>query len=321
MSLNSGIVHQSIQDTPIAVVDFETTGLSPGNDRVVEISVVKIAPGRSPELVFDTLINPTRHMAATEVHGITDGDVVDAPRFEDIAGDFVAALSGCVVAAYNVYFDIKFLRYEMQRAGVEHEPPHFCVMYMRPMLGLGNRCKLDEACRAHDVNYEATHVASDDALAAANLLAVYLREIAARDISTFSDLAKLKRYKFVDSFSSSPMPAPASFNLTPSDRIVSRAACTVSPPVDPERHAIGAYWDALRTVLSDLEITPEEVTYISNERHRLGLKDEQIRVLHARVFSSVIAQFVDDKWLDDREVLKLRQLRRCLSQLGWAPGD
>ena len=52
--------------------------------------------------MLDTLVNPRRAIAATEIHGITDDDVADAPEFGDIASDLVAAISDCVVAAYNV---------------------------------------------------------------------------------------------------------------------------------------------------------------------------------------------------------------------------
>ncbi len=67
----NGVLHQNLNETPIAVLDFETTGLTPGFDRVVEVSVVRVDPGAPPRLIFDTMINPDRRMAATEVHGLT----------------------------------------------------------------------------------------------------------------------------------------------------------------------------------------------------------------------------------------------------------
>jgi DNA polymerase III epsilon subunit-like protein len=218
----TGITDRAVADTPVAVIDFETTGLTPGGDRVVEVSIVRVEPGEEPRLVLDTLVNPMRRMAATEIHGISDDDVVDAPRFFDIAGELVAALNDCVVAAYNVYFDLKFLNFELQNASVYHEPPHFCLMYMRPMLGLGSRCKLEQACRLHGIEYDNAHVAASDALASAKLLGHYLEEAASRDVHTYGDLANLKRYKFVDSFANDPFPAPAAFSLPSCDRLRSR---------------------------------------------------------------------------------------------------
>lgn len=317
--MSIGILQHRIADTPVAVIDVETTGLSPGFDRVVEVSIVRIDPGTAPRTVFDTLINPGRPIAATEVHGITDSDVESAPRFQEIAGDLVAAMKGCVIAAYNVYFDIKFLRSEFLSAGIAHEPPHFCLMYLRPMLGLGPRCRLSLACESHGVDYASTHVAGSDALAAASLFRVYLQEMGRSKVTTFGELAQLKNYKFSQSFECSPFPEPAAFKLTCREKVISRMGFNI--PVDPVRQAMAAYWDGLRTVLADLEITDEELESMREERRRGGLKVEQLRVLHARAFTSVLSQFMSDQWLDDREVRKLKRLYQCLSRLGWAPGE
>ena len=88
-------------ETPIAVFDLETTGLNPGYDRVIEVSVIRIDPGRGPRLVLDALVNPRRRVAATEIHSITGADVAGAPEFGEIAGDLLGAISGCVLTAYN----------------------------------------------------------------------------------------------------------------------------------------------------------------------------------------------------------------------------
>ena len=141
----TGVLHQVIKDTPITVLDFETTGLYPGYDRVVEVSVVRVDPGTPPRLVFDTLVNPDRRMAATEIHGIRDRHVVDAPRFEDVADELLCALSDSVVAAHNVYFDLRFLQFELGRLGLFRDVPHVCTMHTRPLLGL-KACSLNDAC-------------------------------------------------------------------------------------------------------------------------------------------------------------------------------
>lgn len=123
-----------IADTPVAVLDFETTGMRPGSDRVVEVAVARIDPGCEPRLVLDTLVNPRRPMACTEIHGITNADVADAPEFADIVPALLAALDGCAMAAYNVYFDLKFLEYELNRAGDAGLPPPFCLISLRQFL-------------------------------------------------------------------------------------------------------------------------------------------------------------------------------------------
>jgi DNA polymerase-3 subunit epsilon len=205
----TGLLARAIADVPVAVLDFETTGMFAGYDRVVEVSVVRIEPGGEPKLVLDTLVNPGRPMGATFVHGIRDRDVIDAPRFETIADHLLRAISGCVLAAYNVSFDLRFLEEELSRLGVGHRFPHLCLMYLRPMLGLGRQCKLANACRAHGIPLAAAHSAAQDALAAAGLWSVYARDLAVRNVTMFAELAAIRRYKFTESFDRDPHFQPA----------------------------------------------------------------------------------------------------------------
>lgn len=321
MGGNSEILTRNISESPIAVFDFETTGLTPGVDRVVEISVARIDPGEEPRLVLDTLVNPMRRMGATEIHGITDADVVDAPRFADLVGDLIGVLHGCVLAAYNVYFDIKFLNFELENAGVSFDPPHFCLMYLRSMLGLGGRCKLEEACRAQGIALNGGHIAAHDALASGRLYRRYEQIALDRGIKTFGDLAGLKKYKFNDSFTHTPFPHPATLNLKTNGKFRSRSDQVIAVHEQRTQHPIAAYFDTLKTVVADLDITDQELAYVLQERQRLGLSLGQVRSIHAKAFASVIAQFANDWFVDNLEMLKLQRLHQCLSKLGWAPGE
>lgn len=318
---DQGIAARRIDDTPIAVLDFETTGLTPGYDRVVEIGVVRRDPGGPARVVLDTLVNPLRPISATEIHGITDQDVENAPTFQQVAGDLLAATTGCVLCAYNVYFDMRFLLAELRSLGVHAEPPHFCLMYMRPMLGVGKRCRLEEACKVYNISFQNSHMAGQDVLVSAELLDRYLAILKERGIHTFADLANLKKYKFIDSFRNPPLAGPAAYRMVCGKKFLSRNPTPASAPRDDTKHKIRQYWDALKTVLADMEISDDELSYIVEERKRLQLPKELVRTLHARAFMSVLTQFSQDQKLDDREVLVLRQLHRCLSRLGWAPGE
>lgn len=202
-----GIWDHVIADTPVAVIDFETTGLYAPPDRVVEATVVRIESHCNPEIVFDSLIRPNRNVGATYVHGITDADVADAPTFAEVAGSFVNAISGCVVAAYNVNFDFGFLRHELSLLDIRDTPPQLCLMYMRPLLDLGRVVKLGEACRHHRVPMTHAHSAAGDALASAKLWMKYREAMDDRGLKTFKDMANLKRYQFTSSFQHSPLTA------------------------------------------------------------------------------------------------------------------
>ena len=73
--------------------------------------------------MFDSLVNTGRPVAATEIHGICDRDVAAAPRFAELAGGLLDAVQGCAIAAYNVYFDIKFLTAVLGDAGGRNARP------------------------------------------------------------------------------------------------------------------------------------------------------------------------------------------------------
>jgi DNA polymerase III subunit epsilon len=104
-------------EIPIALLDVETTGRDASIDRVVELGIVV---GRGGEVIarYNWMVNPGMPIPdeARAIHGISNDDVKDAPRFEVIAHEIVAALGGCVPAAYNAAFDRAFLHAELGRA-------------------------------------------------------------------------------------------------------------------------------------------------------------------------------------------------------------
>jgi len=326
----SGILDWAIEETPLAVIDFETTGLSPGGDRVVEVTVVRAEPTQAPCIALDTLVNPRRRVAATEIHGITDEDVTEAPTFVEIAGDFARAIAGCAVASYNIYFDIRFAESELREAGIQSVPPHFCLMYLRPMLGLGKKCRLEAACRESGISIPQMHMSACDAMAGAELMRMYLKHAPGLGVRTFGDLGNLGGYKFVESFCLAPLSPDAAGHRAPCSRLKSRSArqvpVAVAPATGGTEHssvdlAMREYWDSLKTVLADLEIGDDEIALLARERRRLGLSEDRVRVLHARAAKSVISQVTDDSVLSDGESRLLNRLFICLRRLGWAPGD
>ncbi len=310
----SGIWFQSVANTPIAVMDFETTGLTVGHDRVVEASVVRIEPGfEEPKLIYDTLVNPLRDVGATHIHGITEENIADAPTFKEVAGDFLDAISGSVIASYNAYFDMKFFEMELRAAGARIKVPHFCVMHLRPALGIGERASLSSACQEYRIELSNEHQSSYDAMAAAKLLLKYLDM---GSPSVFQNMTELRNYDFWKSFDYE-LPDSSTFPLTRTGKKKSRLPATNGKPA---RNGVAEYMETVQMVVSDLVIEERELALIKSEQERLGLSKEQIRAVHAQVFSSVMTEFIDDEFLDDNETQSLRRLWKCLHTLGWAPG-
>jgi DNA polymerase III subunit epsilon len=106
---------------PIAFIDIETTGINVSTDRIVEISVLKIGPGRSEEWM-STRINPGIPIPpkSTAIHGITDKDVENAPTFKEIAKNLAVFLEGTDLAGYNaIKFDIPVIAEEFLRVNID----------------------------------------------------------------------------------------------------------------------------------------------------------------------------------------------------------
>ena len=106
---------------PLIFFDLETTGVNASKDRIVEISYIKLMPNGT-EVEKTLRINPEMHIPeeATAVHGITDADVADKPRFKDIAKELARVFEGCDIAGFNSNrFDVPLLAEEFLRAYVD----------------------------------------------------------------------------------------------------------------------------------------------------------------------------------------------------------
>ncbi|HEX7302986.1 exonuclease domain-containing protein [Lentzea sp.] len=155
-----------------AVVDVETTGLSPGHHhRVIEVAVVHVdGSGRRTD-EWCTLVNPRRDLGAQHVHGISAAEVRRAPDFAGIAGELAARLSGRVLVAHNLSFDLRFLRAEFARLGHDLAADSgLCTMELSGrFLGASSR-SLAACCSVANVPMGTAHSALHDARASAGLL-------------------------------------------------------------------------------------------------------------------------------------------------------
>nr|WP_321524057.1 DNA polymerase III subunit epsilon [uncultured Cohaesibacter sp.] len=102
------------------VFDTETTGLDVmTGDRVVEIGCVELINHLPTENNFHVYINPERDMPeeAFRVHGLSEEFLSDKPKFAEIAKDFHEFIKDTVLIAHNASFDVKFLNWELEKAG------------------------------------------------------------------------------------------------------------------------------------------------------------------------------------------------------------
>ncbi|MFO7871579.1 MAG: 3'-5' exonuclease [Kiritimatiellia bacterium] len=111
-----------LENITFAAFDTETTGFSPRSARIVEIAAVKFRGGNILES-RSWLINPGIPIpeSSRRVHGISDKMVADAPGFGAVFPEFIEFTEGAVLLAHNAGFDVRFLRAEIERAGLR--PP------------------------------------------------------------------------------------------------------------------------------------------------------------------------------------------------------
>jgi DNA polymerase-3 subunit epsilon len=183
---------------PFVVVDVETTGGQPwGSDRVTEVAAVYV-DGDRVEVAFESLINPGRPIPwhITRLTGISDAMVREAPRFEDIAGEFAAHLVGRVFVAHNASFDFGFLDAEFSRVaptplGSLVSGQLCTVRLARRLLNHLPRRNLDAVSAHYGVTISDRHRASGDALATAHVLRGLLHDASVHGVHTWGDLDAL----------------------------------------------------------------------------------------------------------------------------------
>ena len=108
---------------PLVVFDLETTGLDLVNDRIIQISYIKVMPS-GEEKRENIFVNPGKPIPplVQQLTGITDADVADAPSFKSMAASLATKFKGCDFAGFNSnHFDIPMLAEEFLRAGIDFD--------------------------------------------------------------------------------------------------------------------------------------------------------------------------------------------------------
>jgi DNA polymerase-3 subunit epsilon len=282
---------------PFAIVDVETTGFSPAHGhRVIEVAIVRMAPGKGILGEYATLVNPRRDVGSTELHGIKASDVRDAPTFPEIAGDIAAHLQDAVVVAHNARFDIGFLMAEFLRVGVDMaDQPTICTLGLSQKVfpGAATR-KLGQCCALVGVPYQNAHSALYDARAAAMLFGAYFIVMHSRGLVG------------PDAFDCTPAFIPAPWcRIPPSGYSLARfgAGRPVIPDaevpylarlveklpgaasVDP---AENAYLDLLDRVLADRAVTADESEALLSTAIEWGLTRAQVFEAHHRYLNDLV---------------------------------
>ena len=162
---------------PLAFIDLETTGVNLATDRIIEIAIVKVLPD-GKRSVKRKLINPGMPIPkqSSDVHGITDEMVKDAPVFKDVAHELKQMLDGCDIAGYNSNrFDIPLLVEEFLRADVDFDMKGRRLLDVQNIFHKMEQRTLSAAYKFYcNKNLDGAHSAEVDASATHEILIAQL---------------------------------------------------------------------------------------------------------------------------------------------------
>ncbi|WP_237144195.1 exonuclease domain-containing protein [Pontibacter pamirensis] len=168
MALNPQALNFSIL---YAIIDIETTGGQPAQDKITEIAIF-IHDGEKIVDKYNTLINPQRPIPyfISNLTGITDEMVKDAPKFYEVAKEIVEFTEGKVFVAHNVRFDYSFIKKEFADLGFTFQRKTLCTVRLSRALipGLPSY-SLGKLCKSIDIELTQRHRAIGDAEATAVL--------------------------------------------------------------------------------------------------------------------------------------------------------
>jgi DNA polymerase-3 subunit epsilon len=158
---------------PLAYIDLETTGINIGTDRIVEIAIVKQMVDGS-RIVKRKLINPEMPIppGSTEIHGISNEMVKDAPTFKQAANELKQFIENCDLAGYNSNrFDIPLLLEEFLRSGIDIELNNRFLLDVQKVFHMMEQRTLSAAYKFYcDKQLDGAHGAEVDATATCDIL-------------------------------------------------------------------------------------------------------------------------------------------------------
>lgn len=185
-----------LQDTTFAVLDTETTGLSPaGGGKICELAVSISRNGTKLE-EFSTLFNPQipMHPDVIAIHGITNEMVAHAPVFSEKVPQLLDLLDGCVLVAHNADFDLSFLRSEMEQCGLRFpEYPVLDTLKLARKNGRFQRNNLGVIAAALGIDAAGAHRALADVRMTEKVLYHFLQDFIHGGVST---LEEVQQYQF-----------------------------------------------------------------------------------------------------------------------------
>lgn len=160
-----------------AIIDIETTGQSNKHGKITEIALF-LHNGQEVTDSFSTLINPEIDIPyfITELTGINNSMVKNAPKFYEVAKTIVKLTQGRTFVAHNVSFDYNFVKQEFNALGFNYDRKTLCTVKLsRKLLPGHNSYSLGKLCNDLNIKINGRHRAAGDALATVKLFEMLLK--------------------------------------------------------------------------------------------------------------------------------------------------
>lgn len=195
----------NLREATYVVFDIETTGLSITTDKIIEIGAVKIVQGVVTDR-FETFVNPHRKLSTkiSDLTGITDDQLVDAPSIEEVLPKFLDFIKGTVLVAHNAHFDVDHIRHNAFNLSLDvPQNPVIDTLNLARYFYSNElkRFNLDAVAKYFKVSSFTHHRAGDDAKATSEVFMLMLLDLYKLGIETFSGingyLSKSEKYKHV----------------------------------------------------------------------------------------------------------------------------
>ncbi len=319
-------VPRAVAPCGFSVVDVETTGLCPSHhDRIIELAVIRLALDGTPVDEFSSLINPGRDIGPTRIHGITTSDVLNAPRFLDIAGDIADRLAENAIVAHNARFDIEFLGAEFGLiSNTVPMLPAVCTMHLARLFGDAARSyRLEALCEQYGIPHRSPHSALEDARATARLFTALLQRARAQGVTGLQALGcedlpgPAETWPPLKRGGKTLVRDDARSHVEPSYLARLVASLEALPAATTQPPAALEYADLLDRVLEDRLVTEEEGAALSETATRWGLTQVQVLDIHQSYMESLVqAALVDGKVTDAER----RDLELAARLFGMSPG-
>lgn len=177
------------------VVDVETTGLNPKENRIIEIGAIRVVEGKIDK-EFETFVNPGIHIPEriTEVTGIYDDMVKDAPYIEEVIKKFVEFAGDYTLVGHNLIFDYSFLKANATNYNLKFEKQGIDTLKLaRVYLKDLESRKLDYLCQCFGISDENHHRALNDAKATKDLYEIICNRFETEEFLPYELIYKAKK--------------------------------------------------------------------------------------------------------------------------------